>query len=88
MGSGGSVGAADSPPIGLATACQTEPDATGRHFPAGRGEGGDGGALGGNGGNAQLIGNGGDGGDGGGAGAPGLGGRGGLLLGLPGANGT
>ncbi|REW68265.1 PE family protein, partial [Mycobacterium tuberculosis] len=38
--------------------------------------------------NAQLIGNGGDGGDGGGAGAPGLGGRGGLLLGLPGANGT
>nr|WP_304486991.1 hypothetical protein [Mycobacterium tuberculosis] len=40
------------------------------------------------GGNAQLIGNGGDGGDGGGAGAPGLGGRGGLLLGLPGANGT
>ncbi|REU11231.1 PE family protein, partial [Mycobacterium tuberculosis] len=41
-----------------------------------------------NGGNAQLIGNGGDGGDGGGAGAPGLGGRGGLLLGLPGANGT
>ncbi|REP46713.1 hypothetical protein, partial [Mycobacterium tuberculosis] len=42
----------------------------------------------GNGGNAQLIGNGGDGGDGGGAGAPGLGGRGGLLLGLPGANGT
>ncbi|RAM25229.1 PE family protein, partial [Mycobacterium tuberculosis] len=28
------------------------------------------------------------GGDGGGAGAPGLGGRGGLLLGLPGANGT
>ncbi|REP47200.1 PE family protein, partial [Mycobacterium tuberculosis] len=39
-------------------------------------------------GNAQLIGNGGDGGDGGGAGAPGLGGRGGLLLGLPGANGT
>ncbi|ORC74843.1 PE-PGRS family protein, partial [Mycobacterium tuberculosis] len=27
-------------------------------------------------------------GDGGGAGAPGLGGRGGLLLGLPGANGT
>ncbi|MDQ6405314.1 hypothetical protein NUJ45_19210, partial [Mycobacterium sp. XDR-21] len=36
----------------------------------------------------RLIGNGGDGGDGGGAGAPGLGGRGGLLLGLPGANGT
>lgn len=55
------------------------------------GAGGAGGALGGNGGNggnAQLIGNGGDGGDGGGAGAPGLGGRGGLLLGLPGANGT